>query len=67
MPRPRKHISDGRPCWCNPRVEVLCMACDADGSPCWLCNGAGWVDEEKGQPDAPRITIHNVEAPAAPR
>lgn len=42
----RPHDTDGLACWCGPRVEQSCPACDGDTSSCYRCRGMGWVECE---------------------
>jgi hypothetical protein len=54
------HVTDGSPCWCGPRHEAACPACDGPESPdpaCWRCGGEGWV-EATGIDGGPFVVIH---------
>lgn len=57
------HVTDGSPCWCNPRVAILCTQCDGPATPdssCWLCGGEGMIDAPDDlEAGVPTITIHD--------
>jgi hypothetical protein len=56
------HVTDGSPCWCEPRMMVPCSQCDDDDpdAHCWKCGGEGLVEiDRRIGPAVPVIFIHN--------
>lgn len=70
----REHLTDGRACWCEPRVCQPCPVCAVEDLPglhatltrgakrrdCSECGGSGVVMEY--DVDGPLIVVHHGEA-----
>jgi hypothetical protein len=67
-PMDREHVTDGSPCWCDPRVMQLCPICNGEGedAECEYCRDPypGLVPAYTSTDAVPTITVHNdVEKP----
>lgn len=53
-----EHNVDDWSCWCQPRVEQPCPACEGrhGETRCEQCAGTGWVAAY--DPDAPAVIVH---------
>ena len=54
------HRTDGRSCWCVPRLEQPCLFCDTlETGDCPHCGGTGMIEAYTDDQDCPTLVIHN--------